>query len=200
MTNNNEIKKIKKTKFNLIVLGEGDVGKTSLIAKIKGKDIEEPTISTVGIDYHKDERTFEGVKYKYKIFDTAGQERFRSIATSTIKSADGFLIVFAVNCVRSFEQVKYWISQVEEETDLQKKPSILVGNKIDLPRKVSNEEGLKYSQDLGIKYFETSALTGYNVKEVFDELYKDIYNSNITGNENLKIRKVSKGKKKKKCC
>ncbi len=193
-------KEIKRKKFNIIVLGEGNVGKTSIIKFLKNNYFEEDILSTVGMDYYNVEKEIDGVTYTFKIFDTAGQERYKSISTSTIKLADGFLIVYAVDNRNSFQQIQFWIKTIIEQTDINKKPIILVGNKIDLPRVISTEEGTNYSQEKQFKYFETSAKTGDNIKEVFNELYLDIYNLKSKTNENFKIRKKSqKITKKRKC-
>ena len=191
-------KEIKRKKFNIIVLGEGSVGKTSIIRSLKGNYFEEDILSTVGMDYYSDVKVFDKEEYKFKIFDTAGQERYKSISTSNIKLANGILIVYAVDNKKSFEQIQFWINKIIEQTDISKKPIILVGNKIDLPRDISTEEGANFAQGKKLKYFETSAKTGFNIKEVFNELYIDIYNLKSKTNENFKIKKDTKKTKKKK--
>jgi small GTP-binding protein len=196
MEDENE-KDITKKKFNIIVLGEQSVGKTSVISRLKGKKFEDTTLSTAGIDYYIDEKTFDGIKYKFKIFDTAGQERYKSIAGSTIKLADGFIIVYAVNNPKSFEQVQYWIDTIEEGTDLKKKPSVLLANKIDLERSVTKEEGEEFAKSKSITYSETSAKTGLNIKETFDNLYNNIFQLKGKGKGSFDIRRMSKPKAKK---
>ncbi len=190
-------KEIKKLKFNVIVLGEQSVGKTSIISRLKGKEFEDTTLSTAGIDYYIDDKIIEGVKYKFKIFDTAGQERYKSIAGSTIKLADGFIIVFAIDNKKSFEQVQYWINRVEEEVDLSKKPLILVGNKMDLERVVPKDDVDNFTKPKFLKYLETSAKTGSNIREIFDTLYNDIFQLNSQAKETFSVRKMKQPEKKK---
>ncbi len=101
-----------------------------------------------------DTATFDGIDYKFKIYDTAGQERYRSISKSTIKITDGFLIVFSVANKKSFELINYWYESIQEVIDIKKTVLILIGNKIDLPdREVSNEEVLEYAKAKNMKYF-----------------------------------------------
>jgi small GTP-binding protein len=196
---------IKRLKFNVVILGEGSVGKTSMISNLKGNKFEETGLSTTGIDFYNDEATFDGNKYKFKIFDTAGQERYRSISSQQIKVADGFMVVFAVNLPNSFEQIRWWIDAIEEEADITKKPVMLVANKVDIKeRKITHNQGYEYASSRKIKYIETSAKTGYNIKEAFNELYTDIYNigkDDIKATEeNIKIRQsINRRHKKKKC-
>ncbi len=196
---------IKRLKFNVIILGEGQVGKSSMISTLKGNKFEETGISTTGIDFYNDEAIFDGNKYKFKIFDTAGQERYRSISSQQIKVADGFMVVYAVNLPQSFEQIRWWIDTIEDETDITKKPVMLVANKVDIKERIiTHNQGYEFASSRKIKYIETSAKTGYNIKEAFNELYTDIYNIGKddikTTEENIKIRQsLNKRKKGRKC-
>ena len=171
---------IKRTKFNLSILGETQVGKTCILSVYKGVKFNEKNLSTIGMDTFIDLVNIEGQEYKFKIFDTNGQERYNSISSSTIKFADGFLVVFSVDKKSSFEKIVNWIKVIENSVDIREKAVILVGNKIDKPeREVSNEEALSFAKRKKLKYYETSAKTGFNIKEVFNEIYKDIYLLNI---------------------
>jgi len=88
---------IERTKFNIILLGETQVGKTSLIKFLTGKPFDEQKLATIGVDYEDREAVFDGKLFKFKIFDTAGQERYDSISNSILKKAYGFLLVFSVD-------------------------------------------------------------------------------------------------------
>ena len=196
---------IRRTKFNISILGESSVGKTSMVKNLKGVEFDSNQISTVGVDDFTDDVEFENRRYKYKIFDTAGQERYKGISTSTIQQADGFLIVFSVTNKRSFELVDNWINSINEIIDIKTKILILAGNKADIDpdnREVSKEEAEKYAKSKNIPYFETSAKSGFNIKEIFNRLYEDIFilNKNLIDNkENIELqKKEGKNKKKKK--
>ena len=200
-------KNIKRKKFNISLLGESEVGKTRITNCYLGKEIEEINLSTIGIESYLDVAKFDGEEYKFKIYDTAGQERYRSISKSTIKITDGFLLVFSVANRQSFTLIDYWFNSIKEEIDVKKKVIFLVGNKIDLEnREVSNEEAVNYAKMKDILYFETSARTGFGIKEVFQQLYQDIYtlfknsksnNDDDSGNIELNNKK---DKKKGKLC
>ena len=177
---------IKRTKFNLSILGETQVGKTCILSVYKGVNFNEKNLSTIGMDTFIDLVNIEGQEYKFKIFDTNGQERYNSISSSTIKFADGFLIVFSVDKKSSFEKIINWIKVIENSVDIREKAVILVGNKIDKPeREVNNEEALSFAKKKKLKYYETSAKTGFNIKEVFNEIYKDIYLLSLNDGPNL---------------
>jgi len=196
--------KIEQSKFNVIFLGETEVGKTSIIKKYKENIFQTSMLSTAGIDYIIDESQFDGKIYKFKIFDTAGQERFKSIAGNTIKVAHGFFVVFSLTNIKSFYQVKYWITTIKENSPNKNIPIILIGNKCDLKKEVQDELINEYKNNKGIKYFETSALTGKNIHKIFTELYTEIYNiqKNKKGAEKEEVfsiedKKVNKPKGKK---
>ena len=197
---------IKRTKFNVSILGESTVGKTSMINNLKGYEFDPFQIATIGVDDFSDEVEFENKKYKFKIFDTAGQERYKSISTNTIQLADGFLIVFSVVDKNSFELLDKWINSINEKVDIKTKIIILAGNKADIDddkRQVSREEAENYAKSKNLLYFETSAKSGLNIKEAFNKLYEDIFNLNkkLIEKENIELTKEdkNKNKKKKKC-
>ena len=157
--------KIKRNKFNISILGESQVGKTGISNYFFNKNIDATYISTIGIDSNIAIALFDGEEFKFKIFDTAGQERYRSISYSTIKISDAFLLVFSVDNKKSFQQIDYWLDSIKEEIDANKKVIYLVGNKIDLEkREVSNGEAVKFAKLNKIKYFETSAKTGFCIE------------------------------------
>ena len=167
---------IKRTKFNVSLLGETQVGKTSMISVKTGIEFDENQLATVGIDNFLDIAKFENQEYKFKIFDTAGQERYNSISSQTLKVADGYILVFAVDKRSSFEKIDLWIKSLEENVNIKKKALILVGNKCDLEkREVTKDEGEKFAQEYHMNYYETSAKTGEGIQEVFNQIYKEIY-------------------------
>jgi small GTP-binding protein len=197
---------IKRTKFNVSILGESSVGKTSMINSLKGYEFDPNQIATIGVDDFIDEAKFENKEYKFKIFDTAGQERYKCISTNTIQIADGFLIVFSVTDRKSFELLDNWINNINESVDIKSKILILAGNKADIDddkREVSREEAESYAKSNNLPYFETSAKSGLNIKEVFNKLYEDIFNLNkkIIDKKNIELIKEDKNKnrKKRKC-
>ena len=203
---------IKRTKFNVSLLGETQVGKTSMISVKTGIEFDENQLATVGIDNFLDSAKFENQEYKFKIFDTAGQERYNSISSQTLKVADGYILVFAVDKRSSFEKIDLWIKSIEENVNIKKKALILVGNKCDLEkREVKKDEGEKFAQEYHMNYYETSAKTGEGIQEVFNQIYKEIYqlfkkleennkNNQDHGKNGNKSIKLNNKKKKSHCC
>ena len=157
------------SKFNISILGESSVGKTSLVQVLAGYGFNESIITTMGIDNFVYDKEIDNKNYKFMIFDTAGQEKFRSLSATTIQLAEGFLIVFGVDSRKSFNLIDFWIESISENTDIKEKVLILVGNKIDIEkREITEDEAKEYAEKKKMKYFETSAKENKGVTEVFN--------------------------------
>ena len=200
----------KKQKFevHLITLGDSAVGKTSLISRYNGNPFKSYYVSTHGIDSQfKKIKMQNGEEINVKITDTAGQERYQSIAKNYIKKANGILLVYDITNKESFQNVFMWGMEIKDKSE-DSKPIILIGNKIDLEdqRCVTKEEGEKLAGnycDGGIKFYETSCKTGENVNEAINDLVNLVYNkfsgNNLNEENNIKIdgRKRENGTR---CC
>ena len=162
---------------------------------------QEIHMSTIGIDNKfKDVELEDGKKVKIQIWDTAGQDRFRSITRNYYKGANGIVLIFDVTNKKSYENVKNWVKQIKEEVS-SRVTIILVANKIDdvNHRIVTKEEGEKIANECGLMFFECSAKTGENIEHAFNELVKktvENYSKVGQGGEKLKKKKNSK----KGCC
>ena len=138
---------IARKKFNINFLGDTTVGKTSIIKRHVNKTFDENAIATIGIDNIKDEKEFDKKKYSFKIYDTAGQERYKSISINYIKLGDGFLLVFAVDNRETFDKLEEWVQNIYDSVPIDEKVIFLVGNKIDSPdRVVTKEEAEAYAK------------------------------------------------------
>ena len=171
---------IERLKFNISLLGDASVGKTCMVNSLKHIPFDENQIATIGVDEVIDEAKFDNTLYKFKIFDTAGQERYRSIVTNTLQISDGFFLVFSIANRTSFERISFWINTIKSKVNINQKVLILIGNKIDMEneRQVSHEEASDFAKKYKMKYFETSAKNGFRIEEAFHNLYEDIYNLN----------------------
>jgi len=170
----------------VMLLGDSCTGKTCLLIHSKdGTFMSNNFISTVGIDYRNKLVEVDKQKIKLQIYDTAGQERFRSITSSYYRDADALLLVYDVTNRLSFENIRNWLAQVKEfaKDNVQ---ITLVGNKIDLhgQRRVKTEEGVQLAHNYNISYMETSAKNGHGVKEVFSDLAKKLVASSRDSSSN----------------
>lgn len=120
------------------------------------------------------------VTVKFEIWDTAGQERFRSLTPMYFRGAVAGLVVYDVSSADTLRKARTWIQDLRKTRD--SLAIVLVGNKADLPedkRQISTEEGEALAEEENIGFFETSAKTGMNVKEVFDFVAKEVVSRNL---------------------
>ena len=193
----------------LMLLGDGQVGKTSLSLNLTKNTFDDSLLTTVGKESYIYQANLHGHNVKMKIWDTAGQERFKSMSVGVIKMVDGLILVYSIANKETFKNLDTWMNSVKNIADLSSKPVIILGNKCDLNenRQVTYEEGENYAKNLGYHFYETSAKTGENVKEAFDDIFEQlykIYEEEIEGSKEFKksetISLNSKHHKKKNCC
>ena len=196
--------------FKLLILGNKNVGKTSFIMRYCDNKYEEKLISTAAIDLRNKEIERNNKKIALKIFDTAGQERFRSISKNYFKSSDGILLLYSIDDLESFNSIKGWIDSIKEVVDLADIGMVVVGNKLDLSedRKVSDLMREDLEKNLNIKILEASAKSNINIENCFNTLIDKVYElrfgvnlseRQIVKQNSLKLKKENK-KKKHKCC
>ena len=160
--------------YKILLLGDSSVGKTCFLMRYTDNTFQEIHMSTIGLDYKlKNVQLDDGKIVKIQIWDTAGQDRFRSITKNYYKGAHGIILIYDVTSRKTFENVKNWVTQIREEVS-DKVSIILVGNKIDdvEGRKVKTEEGEIMAKECGLSFFETSAKSGENIDNTFNELVK----------------------------
>ncbi|XP_043982054.1 ras-related protein Rab-41 isoform X1 [Gambusia affinis] len=155
-------------KFKLVFLGEQSVGKTSLITRFMYDSFDNTYQATIGIDFLSKTMYLEDRTVRLQLWDTAGQERFRSLIPSYIRDSTIAVVVYDITNLNSFQQTSKWIDDVRTErgSDV---IIMLVGNKTDLAdkRQITTEEGEQRAKELNVMFIETSAKTGYNVKQLF---------------------------------
>jgi Ras-related protein Rab-1A len=194
--------------FKVLLLGNSDVGKSSLILRYVDGTWSNTFIPTIGVDFKVKTIEVDNKKIKMQIWDTAGQERFRTVIASYFKGSHGVLLIYDVTNKTSFKQLESWLEIIENNAseDILK---ILIGNKIDLEedREVTKEEGQSFANQHNIQFMETSAKMNTNVNEAFEALAKIMMefnvNQKVKATKNDKTVKVSSGKNlstKKKCC
>ena len=170
--------------YKFALLGDSSVGKTSIFKKISTGEFFLENISTIGtdkksIEYNDIEIEINGKTEKksflIELFDTAGQERYRSITKNYIKGSDGIILIYDITNTQSFENVKAWVNQIREEAS----SNVIIyiaGNKVDMEdeRKVDRDDGEKLAEELGFPFVETSAKNGININETFEDLVERI--------------------------
>jgi len=169
--------------FRLLTIGDQGVGKTSLVLRFVKDQFEE--LGTVNHPPSEDhfEKTLQvdGSNVKLRIYDTGGQEGFRTITSSYYQGAHMVLICFDVAYKKSFENVTTWMQEVERYAS-SKALKALVGLKADSKtREVKEEQAKQFAEQEGLHYIETSAATGLNVASAFEAAAKYIVEANRAG-------------------
>ena len=158
----------------LLLVGDSNVGKTSLLLQYTDNVYPTQHAATVGIEYKVKNIIFKNYNVKLQIWDTAGQERFHSITNNFFHNADGVLFVFDLNNNKSFEGIKNWIQESEEIGDYFQK--LLIGNKSDLEdRKIPLSEIEEFCLKKNLIYLETSAKNNINLKEAFNKIVELVF-------------------------
>jgi len=176
--------------FKMIVIGDAGVGKSCLTTKAAKGKFEEAYSATVGFEFLVFNVKLNDKVVKLQIWDTCGQEIYRSLISSFYRNASLAMMVYAIDNKESFNHIETWLKEVK----LQSNPDIkifLIGNKSDLEekRQVELERAKKFTEENGIHYFsETSAKAGINAKEVFIEAAKLLYGEHLK----YKVRNVKK--------
>jgi len=203
--------------FKLIVVGNPSVGKSCLSLQGTTGKFEDSYVATVGFDFYSFFAKIDNQLIRLQIWDTCGQEGYRSLVQNFYRGTALAILVYAINDIKSFNDVQQWVKQLKAYSNPDVK-MFLVGNKNDLEneRKISEEEGRKCCKDLDFYcFYETSAKTGFNSKEVFIKAVKLLYinyrkynsgqpaadASKKSGNKKLGKELLDKERKKKKeCC
>lgn len=204
-------------KIKLILVGNSGVGKTSLLSRYIEEEFIPNKSCTICADYKIKSIKIDTLTYaQITIWDTCGQEKYKSLTKQYFKDVNGIILMFDVCNKRSFEDLDEWLNEIKKNSVNQDASIILVGNKIDLNnRNISLEDGSKFAKDNNLIYDETSSKEGINIVTVFNKVTKDIINKinmknqfddEVKENISLGIKESSRGKKgqgergKKKCC
>ena len=169
--------------------------------KYTDKTFQDIHMATIGLDYRlKTMKLKSGKDIKLQIWDTAGQDRFRAITKNYYKGSHGIILIYDVTNLQTFENVKNWVNQIREEAST-KVVIYIAANKIDMEteRKVTKQEGESLAQELGFPFMETSAKSGININETFEDLVERIDKEYGNTPQKPNKNKLYKAKSRK-CC
>ena len=188
--------------FKILMLGDSEVGKYCFLMRYSDNVFVENYITTIGLDYKlKTIKLDSGKVIKVQLWDTAGQDKYRTIAKNYYKGSHGILLLYDTTKMSSFENIREWIQDIRQEVS-PKSIIFLIGNKIDLTeqRKIAKEQGEELAEEFKIPFFEASAKSGENVDEVFKALYEKIIEvyGYLEREKGSKLNKKQKNKGK--CC
>ena len=165
-------------KLKLIVVGNQGTGKSSILNRFVNDTFEENYQTTIGLDFQSKNITIHDQDVRLIIYDTAGQEKFRSLIPMYIREAQIILFIYDISDKESFDSIPKWIQQVNDVIN-KEVVFALIGNKLDLEsnRKVTFEEGKKLAEKNNYVFQEVSAKTGDNFEKLFEvQIYEAVYN------------------------
>ena len=201
-----------KIAFKLLLMGDSQVGKTSLLLNYTEHIFPEEHIATIGVEYKDKYIIKDNYNIRLQIWDTAGQERFRSITKSIYRNANGVLFVYDITNKESFANIKNWIKDLQNVGNDIK--GIIVGNKIDLdPERIIDKKDLEeMANKYQMPFIETSAKQNTFVNDAFnliiDELLKDrteeqigeMFSRKTKSDLSVTTKKTNEKLKKNGCC
>ena len=179
--------------FKVLLLGNSDVGKSSMLLRFVDSVWNDAFTPTIGVDFKVKTLEINNKRVKMQIWDTAGQERFRTVVSTYFRGAHGILLLYDVTNKDSFKNLENWLIEIEKNSN-QKVLKILIGNKCDLTedREITTEEGQTFANRNGMEFMETSAKMNTNVSEAFTTLGKLMieFNSKTNTNQGQKSGEV----------
>ncbi|XP_054794823.1 ras-related protein Rab-2-A-like [Prosopis cineraria] len=185
-------------RFKCIIVGDTGVGKSCLLYQFTDRRFQHTHDITIGAGYGAQMIRVDKKLMKLQIWDTAGQEKFKSLTRSYFKGAIVALLVYDITRRETFEHLDSWMEDVKEQADANV-TIVLVGNKSDLSlrRQVSTEEAEHFAKENDLIFFEASAKMGQNVYEAFEEAAKVVYKK--IGNKDFDLSDQSCGIKEAYC-
>ena len=197
----------------IIVIGDSGVGKSCLTTQAVRNNFEEFYIATIGFEFLTFNIRINNNVLKLQIWDTCGQEVYKSLISNFYKNSSLALIIYAINNLDSFRHAETWLNDLKSQANPNVKV-FLVGNKSDLEdqRVVSKEEAEQFKEEKYLdKFMETSAKTGENARNVLLEAAKLLYKDYLKNKRELDAeekdqkgtileRKKPQNQEKKKCC
>ncbi|CAD8147363.1 unnamed protein product (macronuclear) [Paramecium tetraurelia] len=199
--------------FKLLLIGTSGVGKSCMLMRYVDNNFTNNFYNTIGVDFKIKSIFLENKNIKLQIWDTAGQDRFRTITCSYYRGAHGIIIVYDITDRESFDSVKMWMSEIDKyaQEDVIR---MLVGNKCDMDdkRAVSYEEGEALAKQLKLQFIETSAKLSTNIEQSFLTIAKNVLEKSqnsikAESGQNMKIGQITStqvigntNKKSSQCC
>ena len=155
--------------YKIIFLGDQYVGKSSILNRFYQDKFEPDYQATIGLDFHSKNTEIKGESIRLLLYDTAGQEKFKSLIPMYIRDANIILVVYDITVKESFIHTEHWVNETK---DLRREDAIfvLIGNKTDLEdkRQVTSKEAEDFANEKGFIFHEVSAKTGDGVEDLFN--------------------------------
>ena len=162
--------------MKIVLIGDSAVGKTNILLRYTKDDFHSHTKPTIGTDFASKVINLNGLTVKVQFWDTAGQEKYKSLSSSYYREAHGVILIYDITKRETFEHCDRWLSDLEANATGSYEV-LLVGNKLDLvsKRQVLKEEAENFAKARKMKFMEVSAKENKNdcVKKAFEAILND---------------------------
>ena len=190
--------------IKVILLGESSVGKTSLIKVSIGKKFNASELTTYSANYSIKKFNYNGKEYNFNLWDTIGQEKYRTLTKMFFKDTKIVILVYDITVEKSFNELDYWYNQIVNELGTEGYSLAVVGNKKDLfkQEKVKEPQGKNFAESKNAKFKLTSAKDDpLSFNSLLEQMFKEFIDNNQDYlNQKRKTTISNKAKKKGKCC
>ncbi|KFQ30692.1 Ras-related protein Rab-44, partial [Merops nubicus] len=185
--------------YNVLFVGDSNVGKTSFLYRLHTDTFNPQLTATVGVDYQIKTFVVDNKCFALRLWDSAGQERYRSLTRQLFRRAEGVVLMYDVSSQSSFSDVCYWLSCIQEGAE-DGVTILLLGNKTDCAaeRQVPTKEGERLAKEHQLLFYECSAASGHNVSESMVSLVRLLKDREDTFKN--EVEEVPKPPQKKKGC
>ena len=189
--------------LKILIVGDSSVGKTNFMTRFIENKFSEGYMTTSGIDLQTTDIQIKNKKIRIQLWDTAGQEKYKSITKNLFLKVMGAIIIYDITSEKSYINCKMWVQMIKEECGSHMQ-IIIVGNKSDLndQRKIDEEEVMNYAKEQNTQYIETSCKTGENIRKAVSILCEKIMeNKEMTDDSSFMLdNSAFLPQKKRKCC
>ena len=156
---------VSATRHKIIFIGDAGVGKTTIISRIMDNPFSDVYEPSIGVDFMSKNLKYKGQNIKLQMWDTAGQEKYKGLIPSYVRNSSIVFLVYDISSKTSFDNIPKWINFIKS---IENSTLILCGNKIDLQnREVKIEEGEELAKKENMPFYEVSAKTNENIKNMF---------------------------------
>ncbi len=165
--------------YKIVIIGDSGVGKSNILSRYVRDEFSMDTKATVGVEFGSKIISINNQQIKIQIWDTAGQEKYKSVSTIYYKGAKGALLVYDISRKETFNNLNRWINEIKNNSD-ENINILLIGNKCDLEegRQISQEEAFEKAKEINAGFLEVSALQAVNIEKAFKYLIQQIHNKN----------------------
>ena len=165
-------------KFNLVLVGDDDVGKTSILTRLSMNTFKSDQKITKNIECYRKEFISDDKVFLFKLWDTPSHEK-NQLSRTFYQKADCILIVSSITSRESFNSITKWVNSLSEIIDTKSIKMALISNKVDLEeeRQVGLDEIRQKAEEMEVQYYEVSACTGYGIEDSFEDIFKRVIDS-----------------------